>query len=359
LTFTLFLHKFELKSNSNWKESTFINKRKLIFSMKSYLIYSIFTLSTFLINDTLFSQNLASTQTRPPQYIRLKVENDMLTPRVKTDRYFTSGLKLDYIFMKNPQGKPVLSNIFIRTKNGDHHLGVTFASNMYTPDDKTGQIVKGDRPFAGWAYAGIVGISNEASTGTRFTSEYSIGAIGPVTQQKYMQRQMHKIISRPEVKGWENQIANDIALNLSFTGEKRLMKPSDNVDLMGIVETNVGTVSNYMGVGSMIRIGWFDDYFKNIYQLDKYKKWQLFAYAKPSARIVADNSLLQGGIINFAKSKYTIPQDDLKRFYAEMEFGYGLSYRNFNFTYSLNMRTPEFKDAKNMYWGAVNLTYGL
>ncbi len=292
-------------------------------------------------------------------YLRLDIENDMLIARQKTDRYFTSGLKLDYFFLKNPKEKLRFSKIFPRLKNSDNFYGLTIASNMYTPANMSETILAGDRPYAGWAYIGLTNISNHAASGTRFSTEYTLGAIGPIVQQEMLQAKWHKIIGRPKPIGWKNQIANDIALTLSFTGEKQIFKPAEYLDIIGIVEANVGTVSNYMGLGGMIRVGWFDDYFHDIMQVkSKTNKWQAYVYMCPLVRIVADNALLQGGMLTFFKSPYIIPRDDVNIFYMNSEFGYSLTYRNFNFTYSQNIRTPEFIGAKNMFWGGMRFAMG-
>lgn len=307
------------------------------------------------------AQTAADGSTTPksaPQYVRLNIQNDMLIPRDKTDRYFSSGIKFEYLFLHNPHKKGLLSKIFPKLTKANNYYGASIVSNMYTPANKSENVIVGDRPYAGWAYLGLVGISNDYINATRFTTEYSLGAIGPITQQEFFQTKMHQLVKRPLPLGWKNQIANDIALNLNFMGEKRLIKPIDNIDLLGMIEANIGTVNNYVGAGGMVRIGWFEDYFRNIAQVKGRTNWQLFVYARPSVRLVADNSLLQGGMFTYYKSPYVIPKDDLKRVYMNAELGYGVTYRNFNFTYSQNIRTAEFKDAKTMFWGAVSMACG-
>ena len=323
-----------------------------------------FTISTSFATqtDSLPSLNpIAESYQHLPEhfkgYMRLDLENDMLIARQKTDRYFTSGIKLEYFILKNPSEKLWFAKIFPHLKRSDNFYGLSLVSNMYTPANMSETMIQGDRPYAGWAYIGMTNISNSAETATRFSTEYSLGAIGPIVHQDKVQSKWHEIIDRPTPKGWKNQIANDIALNLSFVGEKRLLKPAENVDIIGIMETNVGTVMNYMGFGGMIRVGWFDDYFQNIMPVNgKTNKWQAFVYMRPVVRIVADNSLLQGGMFTFYKSPYTIPRDDINRYYMNTDFAYSLSYRNFNFTYSQSIRTPEFRGAKNMFWGATTFS---
>jgi hypothetical protein len=291
-------------------------------------------------------------------YVKTKIENDMLIPRDKTDRYFSSGVKMDFIFMENPDKNTLFAKVFPKTKNGTLHVGFTGAMNMFTPAEMSESMVKGDRPYAGWAYLGLTGVSNDFKDATRYSTEFTFGMIGPATKQEVFQRVVHEVINRPKPVGWENQLPNDIAINFTFSGEKRLLKPSDNVEIIGNVETNIGTVSNFLGVGSTLRVGWFEDYFRNIMPISRVKDYQLFVFARPTIRVVADNALLQGGVFTSHKAKYVIPRDDLKRLYLNTEFGYSFTFRQFNVTYSQNLRTAEFKNAKNMFWGAVTLTAG-
>ena len=323
---------------------------------------SITILTLLFSNNPISAQktdSLPTQKTKSPQYLRLNIENDMLISRNKTDRYFSSGVKLDYFFLKNPNRAIGIQKIFPRMKGGELYMGVSFMSNMYTPANLGEKMVAGDRPYAGWVCLGITGIANDPVKAVRMTTEYSLGAIGPVTQQGKLQTSFHKLISRPEPKGWDNQIANDIAANANIVIEKRMMNPTENVDVIGFFETNAGTVTNYMGVGGMVKLGWFDDYFKNIMPVKGKDNWQLYVFTRPVVRIVADNSLLEGGLTSFSRSPYVIARDDVNHFYVEAQFGYGLTYRNFNLTYSQSVRTPEFKDAKTMFWGGISMSVSL
>jgi lipid A 3-O-deacylase len=316
-------------------------------------------LGIVITGNSLFAQGNYSFKKGETQYFRVKIENDMLVFREKTDRYFTNGIKLNYTSEKTRPPSSLVGKIFPKLREGSNSYGYSLASNMYTPSKNTEAIVQGDRPYCGLAYLGFTNTSNDPKNGYRFSTEYSIGAIGPITHQESMQKAVHKAIDRPQPQGWQNQIANDIALTVNFVGEKNMIKPLENVELIGIVETNVGTVTNYMGFGSMLRVGWFENYFKRIAPVSKQKNWQAFAFARPVVRIIADNALLQGGMFSYYRSPYVISRDDISHWYMETEFGYSLSYKSFNLTYSQNFRTGEFKDAKNMFWGALTVTSAL
>jgi lipid A 3-O-deacylase len=316
-------------------------------------------ITAFLLSSVILCAQSYKGASKNGQYLRMTLENDVLLLRDKTDRYFTSGTRLEYLTAANTAKPSRFEEIIPKLKKSDTYLGLSIASNMYTPKNKsTEAIVYGDRPYAGWAYIGFMGVSNSKSTGTRLTTEYSLGAIGPVTQQEKVQASFHKFVDRPIAQGWKNQIANDIAANVFFSAEKRVVNPTEYLDVLGLVETNIGTVTNYMGVGGLVRVGWFEDYFQNVLPLSASKNWQAFIFSRPTMRVVMDNSLLQGGVFNYYNSPYVIPRDDLKHVYMETAFGYSLSYRSFNMTYSQNFRTSEFKDAKTMFWGAMAFSYG-
>jgi lipid A 3-O-deacylase len=316
-------------------------------------------ITAFLLSSLSLSAQSHKNSAKNNQYLRLNIENDMLVWRERTDRYFTSGIRFDYLKYDKNNKSSRFKDVMPKLHNGENYFGMSLASNMYTPKNRsTEAIVLGDRPYAGWAYVGYTGISNSKSKATRLKTEYSLGALGPITQQEKMQAAVHERWNRPMSRGWKNQILNDIAANVSFSIEKRVIKPLEYLDILGLVEANIGTVTNYMGLGALVRVGWFEDYFDNVMPLKTSKDWQVFVFTRPTVRVMTDNSLLQGGVFNYEKSPYVIPRDDLKHVYMDIAFGYSLTYRSFNISCIQNLRTPEFRDANNMFWGTVAFSYG-
>ncbi|MDZ7877927.1 MAG: lipid A deacylase LpxR family protein [Saprospiraceae bacterium] len=321
---------------------------------------TVFVFTTlFLLSSLSLSAQSDKDSSKNNQYLRLNIDNDMLIWRERTDRYFTSGLRLDYLRAANKNKPSCFKDMIPKLQNSEIYLGVSLVFNMYTPKNRfTEAIVLGDRPYAGWAYIAYTGISNSKSKAMRLKTEYSLGALGPITQQEELQTAVHKWANRPLSKGWKNQILNDLAANVLFSVEKRVISPTEYLDILGIVEANIGTVTNYMGLGGLVRLGWFEDYFDNVMPLKTSKDWQVFVFTRPTVRLMTDNSLLQGGVFNYEKSPYVIQRDDLKHVYLDVGFGYSLTYRSFNITCIQNFRTPEFKDAQNMFWGTVTFSYG-
>lgn len=308
-----------------------------------------------------------------PNYIRFSWANDALKLRGITDRYFTNGNTLEYFF--TPGNPDRWAKLFLKMPDSvsrNNSFAVSVSQSMFTPTDiSKSEILLNDRPYAGWLYVSIKCISNSYEVAQRFTTEYSVGLIGPNARQKEVQTWFHKsVVPSTKPMGWDNQIANDIGLNVRADYERGLNLPSPYMEMIGLVESNFGTVTNYMGLGSMIRIGRFNDYFTNELGLRDINKTdvtktlnrqrfnrnlQLFLAVRASMRAVIDNSLLQGGIFSYDSSPYRLSSDDIKRFYFHGEFSLNIIFKGVGFIYAQNFRTPEFNGAVDTTWGSVTL----
>lgn len=281
-------------------------------------------------------------------YVRLATDNDFFKLRGNTDRYFTNGERLDVFFSsKYEAGLEKLFFVLPRKKYAfrSNEFGIGVGMNMYTPTDISLVTPDStDRPYAGWTYAAIKCISNDLSSKQRLTTEHSLGVIGPAAYQKEIQIWYHDCIDSQEPMGWDNQIANDFAYNLNVSYERELINPVRQIQVVGTIEANAGTVTNHIGLGGLIRIGRFNDYFVQEFgllsdstEMDRYqkevlptmrgdyfpetidRKFQLYFQIRPLFRAVLDNSLLQGGMFGFRDSPHTVPADELKRFYVNTE----------------------------------------
>jgi lipid A 3-O-deacylase len=230
------------------------------------------------------------------------------------------------------------------------------------------------------------GVSNDFDAGHRLTTEYGIGAMGPMTGQGRIQRQYHSWLIRQGSKtavvpqGWVHQLPNALILNVRTEYESILFSPVENIETIGGFEVNFGTLTNYIALNAQLRIGKFNDYFYNssglkvrhktptledlkpgrsFFPANINRRWQYYFYAKPSFRFALNNSLLQGGVLSFKPNPYALDSDELQRFYAHVEFGYGIVYNRVGLLLVQQFRTPEFQTAKPSTWGGVYLIFGL
>ena len=318
---------------------------------------------------TVFAQQIPKKTTPPKKsepkkllpdlhhFASMVIQNDMLVLHQKTDRYFSSGLELQYHWRSNDE---TLLQLFPALEASTNFLGVKICSNVYTPSNITDPNPQNDRPYAGLLYASLQNISTNVEQQVRISSEYAFGVIGELSQQEKMQKYWHTVIRRPQPVGWGRQIKNDIIAEAFFQIEKQLFNFNNRIQIIGNLNGDVGTLANIFGAGATLRVGWLDNYWENPFRINditaRNKNLKLYLYFKPNGRLVIDNSLLQGGLISGESSPVTISKDDIKRLYFNAEYGYTATYGAFALTYSQQFRTAEFRNAKTMFWGSVTGT---
>lgn len=357
--------------------------------MNSILYFKPYSIILYIFTTSLFSLVLsAQTDSTDHSYLRMKIENDFLSLGNWSDRYFTNGLRIEY---QSPErwklkGLKKLYPLLPGKSSKKLKLSAIFQMSMFTPLDITKtEIQYGDRPYAGLAYFALGGISNDFPTGSRLTTEYGIGMIGPATRQGQLQKSWHQWLidhgRKTEIlpNGWHNQIANALAINIRTEYERILFSPVENIETIGGFEVNFGTITNYVGLNANLRVGKFNDYFYNssglkmrnkspsfekfparrpFYPNNINRKWQYYFFAKPSFRFALNNSLLQGGLFAFSKNPYTVPSDQLNRFYVNVEFGYGLVFNRTGLLFLQQFRSKEFITAQSTTWGTIYLMFG-
>lgn len=332
----------------------------------------------------LFSQNKDSLKAFKSNhsYLRMESENDKYKLRGSTDRYFSNGITLEYQFPEEFVRGHRVQSWFPTLPDKEWRKSKLFMAvgvRMYTPVDVSITTVDStDRPYAGWAYIGLGSVSSKFSKSERLTTLYSVGVIGPAAAQKWGQRAWHRLINENDPKGWDNQIANDIALNVHYLYEKRIFYPTERLETIGLMEVNAGTVTNFIGVGGQTRLGIFNDFFYNssglkmknkVYSEKRLKKtpfpqnlnrkFQIYFTARTSFRFALDNSTLEGGIFSYKRSRYVLTSDQITRFYLNSKFGLTMVLNKFSISYSQLYRTKEFINGNATHWGSIKLVFGL
>lgn len=315
-------------------------------------------------------------------YIRVLTENDIYKLRGLTDRYFSNGVQLEYQFpQRKVQGRKIQKWFPTLPKKSwqKNKISGIFGMKMYTPENiRLVEVDSTDRPYAGWSYLGIGSMSNRFSTAERLTTQFTLGVIGPAAGQKNLQIKLHTLLDNTIPQGWDNQIANDLAVNLNYLYEKRIFYPTSRLESLGLVEVNAGTVSNYIGIGGQMRMGRFNDYFYNSSGLKMKNKtydpedlaqtpfpenlnrnFQLYFFARASFRFALDNSTLEGGFFSFKRSPYVLSSDQIQRFYLNAQFGVSMVLGRFGITFSQFYRSREFIMGNPTHWGAVKFVIGL
>jgi lipid A 3-O-deacylase len=302
-----------------------------------------------------FSQS-DSSKINTTSAMRFTVENDVLLP-THTDRYYTNGFELAYF-----TNKPILNNRLsklLSKPNGQRVVGLIATAQMYTPSSiltehhtllETAKII--DRPYAGLMTLGLQYEFNDPASSTRVTTTYSAGVIGKAAQQEHVQIFFHKLLNRP-IPNWEKQLPTDLALNINFRLDKRLLHFCDYSEVFGYMVANVGTLTNAVKVGSTLKMGIFQDFFKG----SLHQEGEMSFFFSPNVCFFYDNALLEGGIFTRSNHRfqYAIPREAMKQFCYELSFGATLNIKKVKLLYTQNLRSAEFDTAKTTYWGGFSV----
>ncbi len=297
--------------------------------------------------------------------LRIFLDNDFLNFRgAGTDRYYTNGIRIDYFYTKKQKAK-FPSSLLLNISEDNNLYGWGLAQFIFTPKNiGIKEIQLDDRPYAGALYSVHSLQSIDNINKIKITSEIFLGVIGPISFAKDFQTWLHRVIDYKKPEGWDNQVPNDLILNYNINIEKQLMQPSKRILLVGIVETYSGTLYNAAGVGFMLRIGKFNNYFEDYSSSQKSQKnkFQLYIFMRPIARVVLSNSLLQGGLIyqmSAQNDAYTLDKDKIERLNILYDVGLNFELPQFSISISQKLRTAEFIGQYVQEVGNITLKFDL
>lgn len=284
--------------------------------------------------------------------VRFTYDNDFFSA---TDRYYTQGVRLEYIapvFQKSP-----VNYMLVKDKNAQLFCGMALERDGFTPGSiRIDTIPAGNRPYAATSFLSGFAISVNKDLNTRITSQLDLGIIGPASGGKEEQTAIHNAINGLPPLGWQYQVANDAVVNYTFQYEKGVIN-QEHIQLAGLTQARLGTLFTDASAGVLIRAGWMNDYFSNLgitTQSDS-RKFQVYGFAKAIGKAVGYNASMQGGLFN--KSVYTLAPDEINRVVATGFYGLVIAYRRFQLEYTKAHITKEFKNGTSHGWGHCAISF--
>lgn len=199
--------------------------------------------------------------------LSLVIENDLIA---NTDQHYTSGFKLS-------QSSPNLDDFaddpclpaWVRSINrtlrfvdrgsySGRNMIIALGQSIFTPRDSTAtDVVKGDRPYAGWLYLGLGYNSRDAESMRSY--EINIGFIGPASLARQSQSFVHDLRGFERFAGWNNQLRNELGLQIVYEEKRRYalwMGPvRPRADFIGHYGASLGNVATYANLGAEMRAG--------------------------------------------------------------------------------------------------------
>jgi hypothetical protein len=292
----------------------------------------------------------------------LYVENDgtFIKPYQKTDRHYTSGVKLAYTHQPDCN----FLKEFARWNNFGQNdgqvstaLGYFFGQNIYTPDhiDKPAKRDKHDMVFAGWLYGGI--FAQRAAENEMEHFELNAGVIGPSARGEQAQNQVHNIIGAAEAKGWENQLGDEFAADVTWLKrqrvDERFLARTENFDSHLEYGFTAGSVHRYANGGIVFRYG---INLPNDFGPGRLEAPASACIEKPTAVQTAYLFARVGG--KLVEYNRFLSGLDTETAVGQLQVGAAYRYKSFEISYSQTFLTKEYEeqDGTDSY-GAINLTW--
>lgn len=292
-------------------------------------------------------------------------ENDLLSNPFSEDhqdRHYTHGMKFVYL-----GGDDRLAP---RVEWFAHHLpawwitpaaynaGLVLGQQMYTPEDlHSTTVVTGDRPYAGWLYAGVIlqrhGETPSAAIPVMDSLELDLGIIGPASLAAEAQRTVHRYRFPDDIpKGWGNQLKNEPGFVLKGARLWRLAPSGDmarHLDFIPYVGASGGNVQTFGDLGATFRVGWNLPADFGVPNIDSTATihggfvpsdpmWGFHLFGRVEGRAIYRNIFLDG---NTWEDSHRVSKNP---FVADLTWGvvFQLS-RHFDVSYIRIVRTEEFE----------------
>lgn len=166
-----------------------------------------------------------------------------------------------------------------------------------------------------------------------------------------MQVGIHKATGNKEPLGWHNQIKNDVVINYRISYEKQIYRYRDLLTLQSVSIVQLGTLFTNLSLGFNTTFGIVNSPFTH-----SKKGLILYLYSQPIFSLIGYDATLQGGLFN-PKSPYTISNNDIERFTAQLDYGLVLQMRTLYIEFSRSLITSEISTLGSAAWAGIKLGF--
>lgn len=189
--------------------------------------------------------SLLAQANRPEFYLDYRIDNDALYYPRKTDRYFTSGMRLRL-------GRVIDAPSHLRplgTMRCERYWTVT--QHIYTPEDITSVSTEvRDRPFASFLTADYGRGWFDETLGVGVTRKFTVGVLGRFSGGGRLQNAFHQAVKYADVvPGWTNEVRPDVVLNYEVALDRTLLR-SRHATLTTRATGRLGTLFTNAAIGT-------------------------------------------------------------------------------------------------------------
>ncbi|MCF4164222.1 lipid A deacylase LpxR family protein [Zavarzinia compransoris] len=302
----------------------------------------------------------------PNGTLTFQIENDTIAD---TDRYYTNGAQISWLSPSSPPsfvtdvGK---LGAFLYAPESQLRWGFGIGQMIFTPEDTSIAVPDpADRPYAGYLFGSVSFLAYTEEVLNTF--ELQFGVVGPSALGEQIQNTVHDIINDNPARGWDHQLKDEAAINLTFDRKWRAVSLTGETTGIGIdvtpnVTVAVGNVSTYAAAGLMLRLG------QNLRAdfgaprirpalagtafYDKREGFGWYLFGGISGRVVLRDIFLDGNTFRDG------PSVDKRPLVGDLQAGAAVFLGATRLTYSYVLRSEEFEGQKNnSAFGALSLSW--
>jgi len=212
------------------------------------------------------------------------------------------------------------------------------AADLHPRDTSTARLVRHDRPYAGYAYAGLSAIRRDRRLELQDRITLALGVVGPTSGAEEAHALAHDLTDSSPAEGWAHQLRNEPAIGVCYALSARLARARAfglDADFAADLDLALGNVATNASVGATLRVG------LNVpdeYAGDAPARARLYLTAGARLRAVAYDIFLDGNLLR--SGGHRVRKHLLV---ADLEVGLTLAVSDrVSLTYVHTYRTPQF-----------------
>jgi hypothetical protein len=286
-------------------------------------------------------------------YLRLGLANDVIQG---TDWYYTGGVRLEYAGPECVR-MPLRHLLAPLGKDAVHRYGVSLVADAFTPTQiDAAEVLEGDRPYAGYLYAGQFLVSRRPDRKFTLTTCFNVGIMGPPAGMQRAQKGIHQWLDLQKPRGWRNQVATSLLQDYSLQAAHTVLNPIRFLDLTVHAGARAGTLYNQLEAGSTLRVGKLGGYVKKRQPgASPLSRGRYYLLAQSNGNWVSYNATLQGGLVN-NRSRYTLRPGQIAHTVLRNTFGAVITFGNVSIEGAQSWVSREFKEGAAHRWNHLVLT---
>ena len=318
-----------------------------------YILTLVFILSSFI------SQATSSDSTKQIAQFHLGTANDLFQKHQKSDKYFSASFaaKVSHEVFDTKIARKVLF-----AKNNENSLfTLGIRQNGFTPENLTiAKVDSSDRPYAGTLTLSYLQTSEITRLHLKYLTALRLGVAGPLARIENVQTTIHTMTGSKTPQGWNNQIGNALIIQYAGMVQKDFLHQQKHLRLGIGGYGEFGSFFNYMIAFVNLKAGWFHQDYMNFDKVQyranaNMSKWQLYLNLYATESYVFYDGSLQGGLLPFKDSPYTMTWNDYEHNIPQLGFSITASYKNIQCQY-WNVIEVDRYTAKDVFaFGAIGL----